>query len=421
MRRLASRFTAATEHVDRIAQCVEAADAAVPGAAPVQFPLSPFWSASMRGTVQRSLFTTLCFSMGALVACGGDARSSAGDSTARPAGGAASSASAATSSGADLTGAGSTFAYPLYSRWAADYARAAGVKVNYQSIGSGGGIRQFSEMTVDFGGTDAPMTDDQLARAKGGPVLHVPTAMGGVVLTYNLPQLSQPLKMTPDVIADIFLGKITRWNDRRLAALNPGVMLPSQDMLVVHRSDGSGTTYVWTDYLSTVSPAWAKGPGKGTDVQWPVGLGGKGNEGVAGQVRQSPGAIGYVELAYAKQNQLPAALVRNAAGNFVAPSVESITAAAAGMAAALPSNTDYRISIVNAPGKDAYPISSMTWIILYTHQQNPGKGRKLIDFLRWALTEGQQVEPSLDYAPLPETMTKRLLQRLDAVTVASAR
>lgn len=321
----------------------------------------------------------------------------------------------------DLTGAGATFPYPLYSKWFADYAAKTGVKINYQSIGSGGGIRQISEQTVDFGATDGPMNPEELSHAKGGAILHIPTVLGGVVITYNLPEVTQPLKLTGPVVADIFLGKITKWNDRAIAALNPGVKLPNHDILVVHRSDGSGTTYVFTDYLTTVSPAWAKGPKKAKEVPWPVGLGGKGNEGVAGQIKQTPGALGYVELAYAKENSLPAALIKNASGNFIAPSTETITNAAEGIASKLPPNTDYRISIVNAPGANAYPISSFTWILAYANQSDSVKGKKLVDFLRWALTDGEKEATTLNYAPLPATMTQQLLSRLDSIKVGAAR
>jgi phosphate transport system substrate-binding protein len=289
------------------------------------------------------------------------------------------------------------------------------VKINYQPIGSGGGIRQLSEQTVDFGGTDAPMTDAELAKAKGGPIMHIPTVLGAVAVTYNLPQVTKPLKLTGDVLASIYQGQITKWNDPRIASLNPGVTLPPTDILVVHRSDGSGTSYVFTDYLSSVSPAWATKPGKGKEVQWPVGLGAKGNEGVAGQVKQTPGAVGYVELAYATQNKLATAELKNAAGEYVAPSIASATAAAAGAAGKLPANTDYRVSIVNANGKGAYPISSFTWIIAYQKQPDPAKGKKLVDFLHWALTEGQALAGPLDYAPLPENMRTALVTRLDTI------
>jgi phosphate transport system substrate-binding protein len=241
--------------------------------------------------------------------------------------------------------------------------------------------------------------------------------LGAVVATYNVPGVTQPLKLTGEVLADIFLGRIRRWNDARLAALNPDAALPNQEILVVHRSDGSGTTFIFTDYLSAVSPAWKSGPGTGKEVQWPAGLGAKGNEGVAGQVKQTPGSIGYVELAYAKQNRLPFASMRNPAGEYVLPTIESVTAAAAGVTQRLPENTDYRISIVNAPGDGAYPISSFTWIILYQNQPDTDKGQKLIDFLRWALREGEASAAALDYAPLPAEMVARLEQRLGTVTL----
>lgn len=321
----------------------------------------------------------------------------------------------------DLTGAGATFPYPLYSKWFSDYAAKTGVRINYQSIGSGGGIRQLSEETVDFGATDGPMSDEEIKRAKGGAVLHIPTVLGADAITYNLPGVASGLKLTPDVLADIFLGKITKWNDSRIASINPGVQLPTTDLLVVHRSDGSGTTYIFTDYLTTVSSAWKAGPGKGKEVRWPVGLGAKGNEGVAGQIKQTPGSIGYVELAYAKQNNLSVASVRNSAGQFIAPSVEAVTAAAAGAASRLPANTDYRISIVNAPGAGAYPISSFTWILVYQQQKDSVKGRKLVDFLNWALTEGEAQAAPLDYAPIPESMAANLKARIATIAVAPTR
>jgi len=330
----------------------------------------------------------------------------------------APAATAASSGSVDLTGAGATFPAPLYSKWFADYATATGVKINYQSIGSGGGIRQLSEGTVDFGASDSPMKDEDIAKAKG-PVMHFPTVLGAVVITYNLPDVTTALKLSGPVIADIFAGRITRWNDAKIASLNPGVKLPASDILVVHRSDGSGTTFVFTDYLSTVSPAWASGPGRGKEVSWPVGLGGKGNEGVSGQVKQTPGAIGYIELAYAKQNNLRYASVKNAAGNFVAPSPDGMTAAAAGVAEKLPANTDYRLSIVNAAGANAYPISSFTWILVYEQQSDSVKTRKLRDFLKWALTEGEKQATTLDYAPLPASMATRLVARVDSIKVGA--
>jgi len=345
-----------------------------------------------------------------LVACSSEARKGS------------DSASASTSRGGSvaLTGAGATFPYPIYSKWFADYAAKTGVKINYQSIGSGGGIRQLSEQTVDFGASDSPMTDDEMAKAKGGPILHFPTVLGAVALIYNLPELKQPLKLDGPTLADIYLGTIKKWNDGRIAALNPGTALPNADILVVHRSDGSGTSFIFTDYLSAVSPAWKGGPGKGKEVQWPVGLGAKGNEGVAGQVRQSVGAIGYAELAYAKQNKITTALVKNASGEMVAPTIESATAAAAGAAAALPANTDYRVSIVNAKGAGAYPIASFTWILVYQDQRDAVKGKQLVDFLTWALTDGQSEARSLDYAPIPATMSQQLVERLKTIKVGAA-
>ena len=324
-----------------------------------------------------------------------------------------------TTDGADLTGAGATFPYPIYSKWFADYAAKTGVKINYQPIGSGGGIRQLSEQTVDFGASDAPMSDDEMSKAKGGSILHFPTVLGAVVLTYNVPGLTKPLRLTGDVTAKIFLGEITKWNDPKLAALNPGVKLPATDILVAHRSDGSGTSYIFTDYLTAVSPDWASGPGKGKDVKWPVGLGGKGNDGVAGIVKQTPGAIGYVELAYVKQNKLPYAEVKNAAGQYVAPTIETVTAAAAGAAKSLPPGTDYRVSIVNAIGREAYPISSFTWILVYSSQSDATKGKKLVDFLRWAFHEGEASAGSLDYAPLPANIVSQLERRLTTIKLGT--
>ena len=320
-----------------------------------------------------------------------------------------------TSGGADLTGAGATFPYPIYSKWFADYATKTGVKINYQSIGSGGGIRQLTEGTVDFGASDAPMTDAELAKTKG-PVLHVPTVLGAVVITYNVPGVTQPIRLDGDAIADLFLGKIAKWSDPRITKLNPGVKLPATDVLIVHRSDGSGTTYIFSDYLAAVSPAWAKAPGRGKELQWPAGMGGKGNEGVAGQVKQTPGAIGYVELAYAKQNSLPYATLKNATGAFVVPSIESVTAAAAGAAAALPANTDFRVSIVNAPGAAAYPISSFTYLLINKTPADAAKGKKLLDFVKWALSDGEQSAAALDYAPLPAAIVTRISARLDSLS-----
>jgi phosphate transport system substrate-binding protein len=329
------------------------------------------------------------------------------------------SGSAAHAQGVDLTGAGATFPNPIYTAWAHAYDLATKVKVNYQSIGSGGGIRQISEQTVDFGATDGPMSDEELAKAKGGAIMHFPTVLGADVLTYNVPEISQPLKLTGAVIAEIFLGKITKWNDTRIATLNAGMKLPDADILVVHRSDGSGTTYIFTDYLVAVSPDWSATVGRGKEVRWPVGLGAKGNEGVAGQVKQTPGSIGYTELTYARQNKLPYALVQNSSGKFVEPTIESITAAAAG--AQLPPNTDYRVSIVNASGAGAYPISSFTWLLVYRNQADAIKGKKLKDFMRWFYDEGQKAAAALDYGPLPTALTTRLIARLDSIQVVGSK
>lgn len=342
--------------------------------------------------------------LGLVTACGGDRAGS--DTTA---------AGNATSSGVALTGAGATFPQPIYNKWFSDYARQTGIKINYQSIGSGGGIRQLSEGTVDFGASDSPMRDDEIAKARGGPVMHFPTVLGAVVVTYNVPQVTQSLKLTGEAIADIFLGRITKWNDPRIATLNPGVSLPNADILVVYRSDGSGTTYIFSDYLAVISPTWARAPGRGKELRWPVGIGAKGNEGVAGQVKQTPNSIGYVELTYAKQNRLGYASVRNAAGQFVEPTVQSVTAAADAAMAAVPANTDYRVSIVNAPGAQSYPISSFTWLLVYRNQSDADKGKKLKDFLRWALTEGEKAAGPLDYGPLPESVTQKLLSRVDSI------
>jgi phosphate transport system substrate-binding protein len=318
------------------------------------------------------------------------------------------------SSAQDLNGAGATFPFPIYDKWFKEYAAQKGVKINYQPIGSGGGVRQFTEGTVDFGASDAPMSDEELSKLKG-PAVHIPTVLGADVITWNLPEVTQPLKFTGQLIADIYMGKVTKWNSAEIAALNKGVKLPDRDIVVVHRSDGSGTTYIFTDYLTTVSPAWASGPGRGKDVQWPVGLGGKGNDGVSGQVKQTPGAIGYVELAYARQNKLPFGEVKNAAGVFVTPTIESIVAAAAASASKVASSPDLRVSFVNAPGKTSYPISSWTYILLYTTQADPVKGKKVVDFLRWAIHDGQKDAVALDYGPLPAPVVATLDKRLGTI------
>jgi phosphate transport system substrate-binding protein len=319
--------------------------------------------------------------------------------------------------GTELTGAGATFPYPIYSKWFADYAAKTGVKINYQSIGSGGGIRQLTEGTVDFGASDAPMSDAEMAKLKN-PVLHVPTVLGAVVLTYDVPELTRPLRLTGDVIADIYLGQVTKWNAAPIAALNPGVKLPDQDIVVVYRSDGSGTTYIFSSYLAAVSATWKGSPGAGKELQWPVGLGGKGNEGVAGQVKQTPYSIGYVELAYARQNKLAYASVRNAAGTFVEPTIESVTAAAAGVVSKLSPSTDFRLSIVDAPGAQSYPISSFTYLLLPTRYADAAKGKQLLDFVKWAIHDGERSAPTLDYAPLPASIVALLDQRLSTMQVA---
>ncbi|MDD8017050.1 MAG: phosphate ABC transporter substrate-binding protein PstS [Bacteroidota bacterium] len=302
-----------------------------------------------------------------------------------------------------LNGAGATFPYVIYSKWFDEYQKKTGIQFNYQSIGSGGGIKQVIEGTVDFGATDGPMKDEQLAEAKtkqGTDVLHIPTVMGAVVATYNVPEIGKDLKLTSDVLADIFLGKITKWNDEKIAAVNFGRALPNKPIVVVHRSDGSGTTYIFVDYLSKVSEEWKSKVGVGTSVNWPVGLGGKGNEGVAGQVKQIDGSIGYVELAYAVKNDLPYASLKNKAGNFIVPSLESVTAAALNEAKKMPE--DLRVSITDAAGKNSYPISGFTWLLVYKNQKDEAKAKALVGFLKWAFKEGEAFAPALYYAPLPK-------------------
>ncbi len=322
---------------------------------------------------------------------------------------------AAASLGAqELNGAGATFPDPMYKQWFSEYAAKTGVKINYQAIGSGGGVKQFTEGTVDFGASDSPLSDEEMSKLKA-PAYHIPTLLGAVVMTYNLPEVTQQLNLSGPVIADIYLGKISKWNAPEIAALNPGVKLPAKDILVVHRTDGSGTTYIFTDYLAAVSPAWAAGPKKGKDVQWPVGLGGAQSAGVMGQVRQLPGSIGYVELSYARQNKVAYAKIKNAAGKLIDPSIESVTAAAAGIAAKLPANTDFRVSLVNAPAADAYPIASFTYILVSETQPDAEKGKKLIAFLKWAVHDGELEAASKDYAPLPKNVVAIIDKRLAAV------
>jgi phosphate transport system substrate-binding protein len=307
-----------------------------------------------------------------------------------------------------LNGAGATFPYPIYSKWFSEYHNLhSDIQFNYQSIGSGGGIRQVIAGTVDFGASDGPMNDQQLAEAQkalGISILHMPTVLGAVVPAYNVPGVSSELKFTPEALAGIFLAKITKWNDKAIASANPDVKLPDQDIVVIHRSDGSGTTFIFTDYLSKVSSDWQSQVGKGTSVKWPVGLGGKGNEGVAGMIRQMQGAIGYVELIYAVQNKIPYGTVKNAAGNFVKASLESVTAAAASVKN-MPA--DFRVSITNAPGKEAYPVSSFTWLLIPQKSKDGNKGKMLADFLNWMLDDGQKMAPQLTYAPLPENVVQK--------------
>ena len=311
-----------------------------------------------------------------------------------------------------LNGAGATFPYPMYSKWFSEYNKLhPNVQINYQSIGSGGGIRQVLNGTVDFGASDGPMTDGQLKEAKV-KILHIPTVMGADVPAYNVPGVSGELKFTPQVLADIFLGKITRWNDPALVKSNPGVNLPNDEIIVVHRSDGSGTTYIWTDYLSKVSKDWESAVGKGTSVKWPVGLGGKGNEGVAGQIRQLKGSIGYVELIYAVQNNISYGSVQNAAGNFVKASLDGVTEAA-GSVKTMPA--DFRVSITNAPGKTAYPISSFTWLLIPVQAKDAAKGKIINDFLNWMVTDGQKMTSQLSYAPLPESVVTKVKAAIQQV------
>ncbi len=309
-----------------------------------------------------------------------------------------------------LNGAGATFPYPIYSKWFSEYsAQHSGVQINYQSIGSGGGIRQVTAGTVDFGASDGPMTDEQLAQSKV-KIVHIPTVLGAVVPIYNLPGVNTELKFSPDVLADIYLGKITKWNDGRIAKDNPGVNLPGSSINVVHRSDGSGTTYIFTDYLSKVSKDWAGGPGRGPSPAWPRGIGAKGNEGVAGFVRQSPGSIGYVELIYAMQNKIPFASVKTAGGTWVKASIEGVSEAAASVKN-MPA--DYRVSITNAPG-NAYPISSFTWLLIPQPAKDPANGKVLIDFLKWML-QHQNEASALYYAPLPASVAQKVSATINSL------
>jgi phosphate transport system substrate-binding protein len=312
-----------------------------------------------------------------------------------------------------INGAGATFPYPIYSKWFAEYNKLhPEVQINYQSIGSGGGIRQITNRTVFFGATDGPMTSEQMTAAPGR-ILHIPTVLGAVVPVYNIPGVSAELKFTGPVLADIILGKITKWNDPALAKLNPEVSLPATDITVVHRSDGSGTTYIWVDYLSKVSPEFKKTVGVATSVKWPVGVGGKGNEGVAGLVSQTPGSVGYVELIYALQNKIAYGSVQNSSGNYVRASIDAVTAAADAAASAMPA--DFRVSITNPPGKDAYPIASFTWLLLYENAQDKAQAKVMVDFLKWALADGQKQARDLGYAPLPSNIVALVLKAVEKI------
>jgi phosphate transport system substrate-binding protein len=311
-----------------------------------------------------------------------------------------------------LNGAGATFPNPMYSKWFSEYHKVhSDVQVNYQAIGSGGGIRQVLSGTVDFGASDMPMTDKQLQEAKT-KILNIPTVLGADVPAYNIPGVTAELKFTPEALAGIFLGKISKWNDKAITSANPGVTLPDKDIIVVHRSDGSGTTFIWVDYLSKISPEWKSQVGADTSVKWPIGLGGLHNDGVAGMIRQLPGSIGYIELIYAVQNNILYGSVRNSAGVFVKASLDGVTAAAASAPKMPP---DFRVSITNAPGKDAYPISSFTWLLVPAQSKDPAKGKILADFLNWMVTDGQKLTSALSYAPLPDNVAAKVKEAIKQV------
>jgi phosphate transport system substrate-binding protein len=318
-----------------------------------------------------------------------------------------------------LTGAGATFPYPIYSKWFSEYGRANPLRVNYQSIGSGGGIRQVTEGTVDFGASDAPMNDEELAKAPG--MLHIPTVLGSIAVTYNLPGLAQPLRLDGAALAGLFMGRIGRWNDPAIAALNPGVALPDQEVIPVSRTDGSGTTYVFTDYLAAVSPEWKQGVGVGKSVRWPGGLGAKGNEGVTGAIKQTPGSIGYVELAYASQNDLPAAALRNVGGHFVQPTVESTAAAAENLGQAIRQHPDFRLSLVNQAGAATYPITAWTYLLIPPNVQDCARAGALASLVRWSLAEGDAFARDLHYAPLPDAIQQQVLAQLAKLTCGADR
>jgi phosphate transport system substrate-binding protein len=313
-----------------------------------------------------------------------------------------------------INGAGATFPYPIYSKWFSEYHKEnPSVRINYQSVGSGAGIKQFISKTVDFGASDAPMKDDELKSA-GAPVQHIPTVIGAVVISYNLPGIKASLKMTPEIISDIFMGKIKKWNDQKIASINPEVKLPNLAVTPVYRSDGSGTTAVFTDYLAKVSPEWKKSVGEGKAVRWPAGLGGKGNEGVSGVIKQTPGSVGYVEQVYAITNKFPMATIKNSSGNFVDPTLQSVSAAAEGALKTMPE--DFRVSITNAPGKDAYPISAFTYILVYK-KLNQKNGKDFIGFLKWSMKKGQILAKDLDYAPLPPSLIQKIETKISQLEI----
>jgi phosphate transport system substrate-binding protein len=318
---------------------------------------------------------------------------------------------AAAAEGLLINGAGATFPAPLYQKWFSEYNKLnPNIKFNYQAIGSGGGIKQFTEGTVDFGASDAPMKDDQIAKAPG--VVHIPTVLGAVVVSYNMPSLKN-LRFSGETLANVFLGKITKWNDPAIAADNPGIKLPDQSIVIARRSDGSGTNAIFTDYLSKISPEFKTKVGTGTSVNWPVGLGGKGNDGVTGLIKSTPGSIGYVELNYAIQQKLPMADLKNKDGNWVKPTIESTSAAAAGVE--MPA--DFRVSITNASGKDSWPIAGFTYLLVHGDNKDPAKGKAIINFIRWALNDGEKMASPLDYAPLPDAVRERVLKTVDSLTV----
>ena len=314
-----------------------------------------------------------------------------------------------------VNGAGATFPYPIYSKWFDEYTKVdPSVRFNYQSIGSGGGITMLKNQTVDFGASDAPLNEQQLT-AMPSPVLHFPSVMGAVVLAYNLPDVKQKLHLTGPVIADIYLGKVLKWSDPEITQLNPGVTMPDDPIVTCHRSDGSGTTYIFSDYMSKVSPTWQQKVGKGTSLKWPVGIGGKGNEGVTGLVQQTPGAVGYVELIYALKNNIPFPDIQNHDGNWITASLAGVTAAAAGAAANMPS--DFRVSITDAPGADTYPISSFTWLLVYKTQKDKAKGEAVVKFLKWALTDGQKYTGALSYGSIPQPVVEKELAQVNEVSI----